>query len=116
MVQPGTPGREADLDHPTLVWRSRVPIALSFGVAAVAFVLWLVTGRSDPAALRQLPGTARAALVERTLSNLREICRGADRPRDFCRDQARILTGLPECGPGCQAEAREELMADAAVK
>jgi len=115
-VQPDPSDGEADRNRPTLVWRSRVPIALSFGVAAIALVLWLVTSRSDPAALRQLPPGERAALVERTLSNLREICRGGGRPRDFCRDQARILLDLPECRSACQAEAREELMADSAVK
>ena len=115
-MQPDTPDGEADRSHPTLVWRSRVPIAVSFGVAAIALVLWLSTTRSGPAALRQLPAGERGALVERTLSNLREICRNGDRPREFCRDQARILLDLPECQLACQAEAREELMADSAVK
>jgi hypothetical protein len=102
--------------RPTLPGRSRAPIFVAFAVAALALVMWIATSRSGPAALRQLPAGERAALVERTLSNLREICRAGDRPRDFCREQARLLLGLPECGPNCQAEARDELLADSAVK
>jgi hypothetical protein len=101
---------------PTLAWRARLPIAAAFGVAAVALVLWFATSRSGPAALRELPADERAALVERTRSNLHEICKAADRPRDFCREQANLLLGLPECQGDCQAEARSELMADSAVK
>jgi cytochrome b pre-mRNA-processing protein 3 len=102
--------------RPTLAWRSRLPIAVAFGVAAVALVLWFASARSGPAALRELPAEERAALVERTRSNLHEICSTADRPRDFCREQASLLLGLPECQGDCQAEARGELMADSAVK
>jgi hypothetical protein len=58
----------------------------------------------------------RAALCQRTRDNLHDICRGADRHREFCKEQARLLLGLPECGPACQAEAREEVMALSAVK
>jgi hypothetical protein len=109
----GTPGPES---KPTLVWRSRLPIAIAFGVAFVALVLWLVTGQSGPSALRHLPAEERTALVQRTLANLHDICRSGDRPREFCKEQANLLLDLPECGEACQAEARNEVMADSAVK
>lgn len=107
------PGRERKT---ALAWRSRLPLVTAFGVALVTLVLWIVTMQSGPAALRHLPVKERAALVQRTLSNLHDICRGGDRPREFCKEQASLLLDLPECGEACRAEAREELLADTAVK
>jgi hypothetical protein len=99
-----------------MAWRSRARVVIAFGVAVLALVLWFLTTQSGPAALRHLPVEERAALVQRTLSNLHDICRGGDRPREFCRAQANLLLDLRECDEGCQAEARAELMADTAVK
>ncbi len=96
------------------VWRGGVPVA--FAVALLAAVLWFLTVPSFPATLRRLPAEQRVALVDRTLQNLRDVCRGGGRPREFCRDQATLLVELPECQGACQAQAREELLADSAVK
>lgn len=112
----GAPGAAGPHDRPTLAWRSRLPVAVAFGVALVALVLWFLTAPSAPATLRQLPPEQRAALVERTLENLRDVCGRPDRPRDFCREQASLVLRLPECGPACQALARDELRADSAVR
>ncbi|HET6438280.1 MAG TPA: hypothetical protein VFG59_09480 [Anaeromyxobacter sp.] len=108
--QAGGPSR------PTQVLRSRTPIFVAFGVALLAAVLWVSNWRSTPATLRRLPAKERAALMERTLSTVREICREPARPREFCREQASILLDLPECDRACQALAKEELLADSAVK
>lgn len=95
-------------------WRSSIPVA--FAVALLAAFLWFLTVRSLPATLRQLPAEQRAALVDHALRNLRDVCHGGGRPREFCREQATLLVELPECQGACQAQAREELLADSAVK
>jgi len=41
--------------------------------------------------------------------NLRDICQGSDRPREFCREQANLLLALPECG---RSLARYEIVGD----
>lgn len=113
----GAPGAAGPHDDgPTPAWRSRLPVAVASGVALVALVLWFLTAPSAPATLRQLPPQQRAALVERTLENLRDVCGRPDRPRDFCREQADLVLRLPECGPSCQALARDELRADSAAR
>ena len=100
-----------------LAWRSRLPLVTAFGVALVTLVLWIVTIQSGPAALRHLPVKERAALVQRTLSNLHDICRGGDRPRDFCKRAGEACSSTsPSATEACRAEAREELLADTAVK
>ena len=107
---------ESVVHRPTLTWRSRTPIAVAFGLAALALVGWLATSQSSTAALRGLPANQRAQLVERTLANLREVCHGAERPRDFCREQANLVLQLPECDQVCREQARDVLVADSAVK
>jgi hypothetical protein len=94
--------------------RRLVPIAIAFAVALVGLVMWLLT--SGTGSLRQLPSEERAALYQRTLANLHDICRANDRPREFCKEQASLLLSLPECEQACQADARQELLADTAVK
>jgi hypothetical protein len=110
-----TCGAAAAVERPTLTWRSRTPVAVAFGVAALALIGWLVS--AQPAAtLRGLPADQRAQLAERTLANLRDVCHGAERPRDFCREQANLVLQLPECDQVCRAQARDVLVADSAVK
>ncbi len=103
------------VERPTLSWRSRTPVTVAFGVAALALVGWLVTTR-PAATVRNLPAEQRAALVERTLANLKDVCHGAERPRDFCRDEASLVLQVPECDEVCRAQARDVLVADSAVK
>jgi len=94
--------------------RGLLPIAIAFGVALLGLVMWLLT--RDPGSLQKLPPRERAALYERTLLNLHDVCRASDRPREFCREQASLVLSLPECDQACQADARQELLADMAVK
>jgi len=109
-VAPGGAGRhEAGLP-------SRRHVGIAFGVAILTALLWAWSALHDTRAMRNLPEAERAALCQRTRDNLREICQGRDRPRDFCRAQATLLLDLPECDAACQGEARQELMADYAVK
>ncbi len=97
-------------------WRYRLSIAAAFAIALAGLVLWFVTAQPDATALLRLPPADRSDLVERTLSNIHAVCRGNERPREFCRQQADLLLKLPECGPACRADARELLMADSAVR
>jgi len=110
---PATDGAVARL---TLTRHSRTPIAVALGVAALALLGWLVTAAPSTAALRSLPADRRAQLVERTLANLRDVCSGAERPREFCRQQATLVLQLPECDQVCREEARTVLAADSSVR
>jgi hypothetical protein len=94
--------------------RSLLPIAIAFAVALLGLVMWFLT--RVPGSLQNLPPRERTALYERTLANLHDVCRASGRPREFCKDQATLLLSLPECDQACQADARQELLADMAVK
>ena len=94
----------------------RLSIALFFGVSIVAGLLWVFSSTVNARTVRDLPTSARAALCERTRDNLRDLCGGKDRPREFCREQANLLLTLQECDAECQAAAREEILSDSAVK
>ncbi len=99
--------------RPAPRWRRAV---IGAALAGSALGSWFLTTPAGPRSLRDLPSRERAALVDRTLANLRDVCRGGDRPREFCREQANLLLGLPECGEACRADARSELLADTAVR
>ena len=114
-LQDGAGDRGPNQDA-TSGWRSRLPLLASFGVALLGAALWFLTAQTGSTALRRLPAAERAALVERTLTNLNELCQGGERPREFCREQASLLLELPECADACRTAARAELMADSAVK
>jgi hypothetical protein len=89
-------------------------VAIALAVALLASVMWLSTGGSPAKALRGLPPQERAGVVHRALDDLRDVCQRTDRPRDFCRAQAELVRGLPECDEACQTVASEELRADGA--
>jgi hypothetical protein len=91
-------------------------VAVAFGVALLAFLMWAITMSSRANMVERLPVDQRAALFQRTRANLHDICREVDRPREFCREQAQLLLHFPECGDACVASARNELMADSARK
>jgi hypothetical protein len=60
--------------------------------------------------LANLPAPERAALYQRTLSNLETVC-GAKRiaSADYCREEGELLLKLPECNDACRALARTHL-------
>jgi hypothetical protein len=95
---------------------SRIPVAIAFGVALGAVVALLASQDAPGSRVRALPAAQRAAVLERTVGNLRDVCKANDRPREFCRGQAELALSLPECTEACQSLAREELRADSAVK
>jgi hypothetical protein len=79
----------------------------------VALIASLDTSASR---LRALPPAQRAAVRERAVGNLHDVCKANDRPREFCKAQAELELALPECTDACQSLAREELRADGASK
>jgi hypothetical protein len=91
-------------------------VLVVFAAALVGAVVWFVTQQSDASMVRDLPPAERAKVAERAVSNLRDVCQRADRPREFCREQAQIVVGLPECDGACRALAQGELAADTAVR
>lgn len=95
---------------------SFTPVAFALAVALAAVVAFFTSLDTTASRLRALPPAERAAVVERAAGNLRDVCRGSDRPRDFCKAQAELALSLAECTEACQATAREELRADSAVK
>jgi hypothetical protein len=91
-------------------------MALALGVGALAVVAWLATSLPARGALALVSPAERSAVVERAVGNLRDVCRGTGRPRDFCVEQARLVLEQPECDAACQSLARDELGADTAVR
>jgi len=103
-------------DEPSQRRDSWIPAAIALGVALTALVALLASRDSTASRLRALPAAERVAVVERAVGNLRDVCRGNDRPREFCKAQAALAFSMPECTEACQSLAREELRADSAVK
>jgi len=82
-------------------------------VALFAAVVMSLSPAGSPS-LRDLPAKERGVVAERALQNLRDVCQRTDRPRDFCRAQAELLGGMPECDDACHALVREVVRADMA--
>ena len=99
----GAPGRPRD-------WRSAVPLLSLLAVALlVTAVEWSLS--SERAALRRLPAEERAALVLRTVSELRASC-GAGRPdvlKSHCHELASFAAGFEECRGECAELVHREL-------
>jgi hypothetical protein len=102
--------------HTGLRHDSRVSVALALAVALLALIAFVASGGSTISKVRALPPAERAAVLQRALGNLRDVCLANDRPREFCKEQAELALALPECTGACQSMAREELRADSAVK
>jgi hypothetical protein len=81
-------------------------------LALVALVLVSLSSfSSERRAIRSLPGAERAALVSRTVDELRELC-GDGRPdglKDHCRELAAFASKFDECRGDCAALARAQL-------
>jgi hypothetical protein len=88
---------------------SRLLKRLAIGLlAAIAVLLWAWRQGSERRAVQGLPEADRAALYRRTLDTLTTTCRpgASEGLHDFCRDQAELLLGFPECDEACRALAR----------
>jgi len=95
---------------------SRVSVALALAVALVVLIAFVASSGSTISKVRALPPAERAAVLQRALGNLRDVCLTNDRPREFCKEQAGLALALTECTGACRSTAREELRADSAVK
>ena len=69
-----------------------------------ALLAWLWQRQYDPRWSLELAERERVALYERTLQNLKTVCREPNDPAQarFCRDQATLIRSLPECDAACQ--------------
>ena len=100
------PTRDAADDSPRGSFKA---LLLALAVL-VAVMLWIWSQGAEQRALRDLPAAERAALYERTLANLHNVCASSDLALDeYCRDQARILRELPECDEACRELARAQV-------
>ncbi len=92
--------------------RSFVREAVVLAVVLVALVasVWNSWGGERRAIARLDPPT-RAAVLARTLEDLRSVCLRPDaaHPASWCRQQAEFALSFDECDAACRAAAREVL-------
>ncbi len=73
-------------------------------VVALFILLWLLQSTHDRRVLLELPEAERKALYDRSMETLRTVClpplQGA--LIEFCKDQAELVSKLPECDGECQ--------------
>ena len=77
----------------------------------VAGLAWWWSATAESRAIRALPEAERRGLYQRTMENLKTICEPAA-PRamsEFCREQAKLASQLPECDQSCQEIAHRHL-------
>lgn len=89
-------------------WLYSAFVMLVVIAAMVAVVAGLSTERR---ALRAMPAQERAALVARTVDELRQLC-GPGKPpalKDHCRELASFAAQFDECQGECEALVRHEL-------
>jgi hypothetical protein len=84
--------------------------APALGLLALLVVgIWTALALRKEAAVRALPASTRAQILQHGLAELRTICRepgAAQGPlRERCVEQAKFVLALPECGPQCRAVA-----------
>jgi len=99
------PGAAPRPERPARAW-----LAAAVLVAAVfAAAMWTDARRERE--LAALPSTEREALVARVVETLRTTCVAARGPEltQFCRDQARLVARMPECGGECRELAARHL-------
>jgi hypothetical protein len=80
-------------------------------VAILAVVGWgWISGR-EGRAFERLPAEERRALLDRTLTNLRNVCSGPDEVQlqRFCEEQALVALRLPECDAECKVVAERHV-------
>ena len=86
----------------------RVYLVLVLAVVLAAAVAIFASLGSDRRGVRGLSPEQRAALLSRTVDELREFC-GAGHPAaldDHCRELARFAAGFEECRGECEALVR----------
>jgi hypothetical protein len=99
-VMPATPTRGRN--------RYRVLGLVILALAVLALLIGVIRSSRDRA-VRQVPGEARAQLLQQSLQELRSTClesyasRGP--LREHCIGQAKFVLLFPECGTECQKAA-----------
>jgi hypothetical protein len=81
----------------------RWQLGLIVGAIVLIGTLWTIGDNSDLSAIAELPREERAALFERALTDVRELCRDpAPAAARHCAHQAELLAALPECTGDCR--------------
>jgi hypothetical protein len=88
----------------------RAGAALALAALLALILLWAWPSKERGAVL-DMPASERAALLDRTIENLKTVCAGPGglRLSDFCREQAELILKLPECDAACVALAKQHL-------
>lgn len=86
----------------------RVYLAVIAAVVLAAVAAIALTLRAGPSGLRGLPAEERAALVTRTVDELRQYCGPGRAPalEDHCRELASFAARFDECRGECEALVR----------
>jgi hypothetical protein len=92
---------------PAAPTRRRAYLGVLLSVVLATLVGVLATRPRDRG-LRALPPEQRAALLSRTVDQLREFCGSGHAPAldDHCRELASFAAGFEECRGECEALAR----------
>jgi hypothetical protein len=85
-----------------------VPIRrwLAGGVGVAALAALFIYQQTEPGReVRNMPGSERRALYQRTVETLKSTCATVTGPtlKEYCRDQAEFLALFPECEDSCRA-------------
>ncbi len=88
----------------------REALVLAIVLMALVASVWSSWGGERRAVARLDPAT-RAAVLARTLEDLRSVCLRPDaaHPATWCRQQAEFALAFEECDTACRASAREVL-------
>jgi hypothetical protein len=83
-----------------------VMLGLVLGGLSLFWLGVVISNRNDAAGLRALPAATRAALLTRSLNELRTVCldpaAAAGNLRDHCVEQAQFILQFPDCGDACR--------------
>lgn len=104
----GLTGPRATRSAPWTTWLFRTAVAVLLAAVVVGVRVELSAKRR---ALRTLPAEQRAAVLARTLEELRETC-GPGAPdvlRDHCRELASFAAQFDDCRGECEALVRGHL-------
>lgn len=104
LLQGGGRARRGPVEWPLAALAILVSLALALAGGTIA--------SSPRGALRDLPAQRRAALLSRTVGELREAC-GEDRPaalRSHCRELASFAASFDECDGACVKLVRRALV------
>jgi hypothetical protein len=94
-------------------WKPSWFLVAALAVAIASALYAVLSGpSSERRAIREMPREERAALLSRTVTELREFCRPGrpDALADHCRELASFASRFDDCQGECEALVRRELI------